>query len=202
MYSIFIQFLFRFSHFSYQNFIAIFRDDVNGHALWIEKVQPFWISENQHKIICSSLDAPQIAGLISMCSPDTIHDIGLRVIEIFPSILSDLGVSAVVELVHRQKWVHIVRFVVTDISSLCQLMTREVVVSSNVDGPKKKRSLTQSVEVPVLVRIYDETVRKSSYFNFCVLFRFCLIFNLFRNGMLCAIYGRIVILEFVSHFSM
>ena len=109
-----------------------------------------------------------------MFSTDTLHDIAIRIVEVFTTPISAFGYGVVVEVVNKRNWVHIVRFVVTDIATLKIFLYKEAHFRSHrrenlelqesfmtSERPKRKGS---SSKLPAhTIRLYDETVRETSH---------------------------------------
>eukprot|EP01033_Poteriospumella_lacustris_P006726 gene6726-4850_t len=103
-----------------------------------------------------------------MFSTDTLHDIAIRIVEVFTTPISAFGYGVVVEVVNKRNWVHIVRFVVTDIATLKIFLYKEAHFRSHrrenfelqeslmtSERPKRKGS---SSKLPAhTIRLYDET---------------------------------------------
>lgn len=114
-----------------------------------------------------------------MFSPDTLRDIGIRIVEIFPTVLNSVGYAVVLEVINRKKWVHNVRFVITDISTLRRILLdansshsqsrdgnttsqNELRASTRAESLNNLKAdhafLKRTSELPSLcLRIYDET---------------------------------------------
>lgn len=152
--------------------MSTFRDEALGHALWLEALRPYWTPYNG-KVLCRSEDAAGSSAMTSMFSTDTLHDISIRIVEVFATPISAFGYGVVVEVVNKRNWVHIVRFVVTDIATLKIFLYKEAHTRThrqeslephetfmNSERPKRRGS---SSKLPAhTIRIYDETVRHVS----------------------------------------
>lgn len=106
-----------------------------------------------------------------MFSMDTLHDIAIRIVEVFTTPMSAFGYGVVVEVVNKRNWVHIVRFVVTDIATLKILLFKEAhfrgrrrdnleLQESLMSSEKSKRKGSSSKLPAHTIRLYDETVRR------------------------------------------
>jgi hypothetical protein len=189
---------------SVESLIAVFRDDIYGHALWLRNVDLYWTTANQ-KVLCSTQRASSSVQLMKMFSPDTLRDIGIRIVEIFPTVLNSVGYAVVLEVINRKKWVHNVRFVITDISTLRRILLdansshsqsrdgnttsqNELRASTRAESLNNLKAdhafLKRTSELPSLcLRIYDETVSGIAVdFSVSLLIIRVLMSN--RNGLL------------------
>lgn len=104
-----------------------------------------------------------------MFSTDTLHDIAIRIIEVFTTPISAFGYGVVVEVVNKRNWMHIVRFVVTDIATLKIILYKEAhfrsrrrenleLQESFMTSERLKRKVFSSKLPAHTIRLYDETV--------------------------------------------
>lgn len=142
---------------------------------------------------------------MKMFSPDTLRDIGIRIVEIFPTVLNSVGYAVVLEVINRKKWVHNVRFVITDISTLRRILfdansshsqsrdgnttsQNELRASTRAESLNNLKAdhafLKRTSELPSLcLRIYDETVSGIAVDFFVSLFIIRVLMSN-RNGLL------------------
>ena len=78
---------------------------------------PFWTQKGE-KYLCSLLNVEP--GAFPIGSTDIFHESAVRLVEIIEQQMGRDGYIAVIEFVHKKRWIQSIRFVVLDVPVLMQ----------------------------------------------------------------------------------
>ncbi len=124
-----------------QNFL------LEGSALWIKGYFPYWTPSGGKRLCKSGVVEKEY---FPVGSSDILEDTGVRIVEICNHPLGTFNqLVAVVELVHRKKWMEILRFAVLDLDKLFTVLLSD----DGATGPGTNDQL-QIYGLP----LYDEIV--------------------------------------------
>ncbi len=118
-----------------------------GSALWIKGYYPYWTTGGS-KALCKR--EMVVKEYVPVGSTDIFDDSAVRIVEICHHPLGKYHqLVAVVELVHRKRWMEILRFAVLDVDKLF------TVLLSDGESLDQSNSNLQEYGIP----LYDELVR-------------------------------------------
>lgn len=108
-----------------QNMRVLCEDRSNfQQARWITNLIPYYATNGGQKVLCHPAYYTKHQ-LQPMFTTDTLHDIGVRIVEIFATKMAIEGFAVVLEVVNKRRWIHTVRFVVTNTTALKIAMQKD-----------------------------------------------------------------------------